>query len=70
MLLMLLMAKRLKKIAKLKIVPTGDLSSHLHLDEENGTVSIFHYTRVLKENLAAQCVVGEAQGGVVAASLG
>jgi len=65
-----IMAKRLKKIAKLKIVPTGDLSSHLHLDEANGTVSIFHYTSVLKENLSARCVGSEAQGEVVAVSLG
>ncbi|CAM1510078.1 Fc.00g004130.m01.CDS01 [Cosmosporella sp. VM-42] len=44
-------AKRLKKVAKLKIVPTNDLSGHLSLDKKNGTVSIFHYTSVLKEHL-------------------
>lgn len=46
-----IMAKRLKKIAKLKIVPTDDLASHLSLDTRQGTVSIFHHTSVLKESL-------------------
>ncbi|KAH8683964.1 hypothetical protein BGZ61DRAFT_590081 [Ilyonectria robusta] len=46
-----IMAKRLKKIAKLKIIPTDDLASHLSLDAKQGTVAIFHYTSVLKEGL-------------------
>jgi hypothetical protein len=48
-----IMAKRLQKVAKLEIIPTDDLSNHLYLDESNGTVSIFHHTTVLKENLDA-----------------
>jgi hypothetical protein len=46
-----LAAKRLIKVAKLKIIPTNDLRDHLLLDRKNGTVAIFHYTSVLKEHL-------------------
>ncbi|KAH8898847.1 hypothetical protein GQ53DRAFT_817076 [Thozetella sp. PMI_491] len=45
-------AKRLKTIAGLNIVPTDDLRRHLSLDE-SGTVSVYHFTSVLKEHLAA-----------------
>ena len=51
--LALIAAKRLKKVARLKIIPTNDLSNHLLLDEKHGTVAIFHYTSVLKEHLRA-----------------
>ncbi|KAH7121604.1 hypothetical protein EDB81DRAFT_891173 [Dactylonectria macrodidyma] len=44
-------ARRLNKIAKLDIIPTDDLTSHLLLDSKNGTVSIVHYTSVLKQSL-------------------
>ncbi|KAK7430683.1 hypothetical protein QQZ08_002727 [Neonectria magnoliae] len=57
-----IMAKRLKKIAKLKMVPTDNLSSHLFLDTKNGTLAVFHYTSVLKENLAYEGE-GSHQGG-------
>ncbi|XXH00872.1 hypothetical protein Hte_007223 [Hypoxylon texense] len=46
-------AKRLKKLAKLKIIPTNDLRNHLLLDERDGTVAIYHYTSVLKQHLQA-----------------
>jgi hypothetical protein len=46
-------AKRLRKVARLDIIPTNDLRDHLHLDETNGTVSVFHYTSFLKEYLHA-----------------
>ncbi|KAI2629191.1 hypothetical protein GGS26DRAFT_559777 [Hypomontagnella submonticulosa] len=46
-------AKRLEKDGKLKIVPTDDLRNHLFLDEKTGTVAVYHYTSVLKENLMA-----------------
>lgn len=42
---------RLKKVAGLEIIPTNDLRQHLALDHVNGTVSLFHYTSVLKEYL-------------------
>ncbi|KAF3064587.1 hypothetical protein GL218_01953 [Daldinia childiae] len=43
--------KRLKKIAKLTIIPTDDLGNHLLLDRKNGTIAVYHYTSVLKEHL-------------------
>ncbi|KAI0458938.1 hypothetical protein F5B21DRAFT_372569 [Xylaria acuta] len=43
--------KRLRRVAKLKIVPTNDLRNHLVLDKKNGTVAVYHYTSVLKEHL-------------------
>ncbi|KAI1468823.1 uncharacterized protein F4812DRAFT_424828 [Daldinia caldariorum] len=46
-----LTVKRLKRIAKLTIVRTDDLGSHLLLDRKNGTVAIYHHTSVLKEHL-------------------
>lgn len=46
-------AKRLRKLAKLKIIPTNDLRNHLLLDETGGTVSIYHYTSILRQQLRA-----------------
>lgn len=46
-------AKRLKKLAKLKITSTNDLRNHLLLDEKDGTVAIYHHTSVLKQHLRA-----------------
>jgi hypothetical protein len=45
---------RLKKVAGLDIIPTSDLREHLALDAKKGTVSVFHYTSVLKEHLSTQ----------------
>ncbi|KAI1372763.1 hypothetical protein F4677DRAFT_241137 [Hypoxylon crocopeplum] len=44
-------AKRLKTVAKLKLIPTDDVRDHLLLNERNGTVAVYHYTSVLKEHL-------------------
>ncbi|KAI0474208.1 hypothetical protein F4859DRAFT_482261 [Xylaria cf. heliscus] len=57
-------AKRLRKVAKLKIVPTNDLRDHLALDRNNGTVAVYHYASVLKEHLRAgrRRELGEATG--------
>ncbi|KAI1414438.1 hypothetical protein F5Y13DRAFT_158548 [Hypoxylon sp. FL1857] len=44
-------AKRLKRVAKMRMVPTDDLRNHLLLDEKNGTLAVYHYTSVLKEHL-------------------
>ncbi|KAL7625219.1 hypothetical protein AAE478_004434 [Parahypoxylon ruwenzoriense] len=44
-------ASRLKHVAKLRIIATNNLRNHLLLDERNGTISIYHYTSVLKEHL-------------------
>lgn len=46
-------AKRLRKLARLDIVPTSDMRNHLLLDEKKGTVSVFHFTSYLKESLCA-----------------
>ncbi|KAF2964489.1 hypothetical protein GQX73_g9089 [Xylaria multiplex] len=46
-------AKRLRNVAKLKIIPTNDLRGHLTLDKKNGTVEVYHYASVLKEHLKA-----------------
>ncbi|KAK4188588.1 hypothetical protein QBC35DRAFT_495867 [Podospora australis] len=46
-------AERAKRVARLKLIPTDDLRDHLLLDEKAGTLSIFHYTSVLKEHLLA-----------------
>ncbi|KAI8953300.1 hypothetical protein F4801DRAFT_147012 [Xylaria longipes] len=45
--------KRLRRVAKLKIVPANDLRDHLLLDKKNGTVAVYHYASVLKEHLKA-----------------
>jgi len=47
----LIRAKRLKRIANLKLEPTDDIKNHLHLNHENGTVEIYHHFSVLKEDL-------------------
>ncbi|KAI0545436.1 hypothetical protein F4679DRAFT_477958 [Xylaria curta] len=46
-----LSVKRLRRVAKLKVVPTNDLRDHLVLDKKNGTVAVYHFTSVLKEHL-------------------
>ncbi|KAI1077795.1 hypothetical protein F5B20DRAFT_572028 [Whalleya microplaca] len=46
-------AKRLKKIAKLKVIPTNDFRNHLLLDEGSGTIAVYHYTSVLKEHISS-----------------
>lgn len=51
--LALVTAKRLRKVAHLKIIPTDNLGDHLLLDNTNGTVAIYHYTSVLKEHILA-----------------
>ncbi|KAI0597235.1 hypothetical protein F4775DRAFT_263620 [Biscogniauxia sp. FL1348] len=46
-------AKRLRKVAKLTLIPTNDIRDHLLLDKTKGTVAVYHYTSVLKEHLEA-----------------
>jgi hypothetical protein len=46
-----LTARKLVKIAGLKLVGTNDLRNHLRLDAKTGTLEIYHYTSVLKEHL-------------------
>jgi hypothetical protein len=46
-----LTAKKLKKRARLKFIPTDDLRRHLMLDQKSGSVEIFHQTAFLKEHL-------------------
>ncbi|TRX95935.1 hypothetical protein FHL15_003077 [Xylaria flabelliformis] len=48
-----LSVKKLRRVAKLKLVPTNDLRDHLALDKKNGTVAVYHFTSVLKEHLRA-----------------
>ncbi|TGJ79193.1 hypothetical protein E0Z10_g9577 [Xylaria hypoxylon] len=48
-------AKRLRSVAKLKIIPTNDLRDHLLLDKKKGTVAVYHFASVLKEHLKAIC---------------
>lgn len=47
-------AAQLMKVAHLTLIPMHDLRYHLALDVKRGTVAVFHYTSVLKENLAAE----------------
>ncbi|KAI0883834.1 uncharacterized protein GGS22DRAFT_166205 [Annulohypoxylon maeteangense] len=51
--LALVTAKRLRKVAHLKAIPTNNLKDHLLLDYKNSTVAIYHYTSVLKEHILA-----------------
>lgn len=44
-------ANKLKRHAGLRFRPTDDLRSHLKLDRNAGTVSIYHHTAFLKEHL-------------------
>jgi hypothetical protein len=46
-----LVAKKLKKRARLWFRPTNDLRCHLKLDRKTGAVDIFHHTAFLKEQL-------------------
>ncbi|KAK6523397.1 hypothetical protein TWF281_001377 [Arthrobotrys megalospora] len=46
-----LSAKKLKRIARIQLVPTDDLSSHLKFDKRDGIVHVFHHCGFLKENL-------------------
>ncbi|KAI1212534.1 uncharacterized protein F4807DRAFT_340318 [Annulohypoxylon truncatum] len=54
-------AKRLRKVANLKIIPTNDLRNHLLLNDADGTVAIYHYTGVLKEHILASRGEGPGQ---------
>ncbi|KAH7121745.1 hypothetical protein B0J13DRAFT_648502 [Dactylonectria estremocensis] len=58
-----IMARRLKKVAKLEMIPTDDLTSHLLLDSKKGTVAIFHYTSILKESLTDGSKLSEPKPG-------
>jgi len=55
-------AKRLKKVGGLDIIGTNDLRNHLFLDEKRGILSVFHFTSVLKEHLAASAVDTKGHG--------
>jgi hypothetical protein len=44
-------ARKLIKIAQLRLIPTEDLADHLRLDPQEGTVKLFHHTSFLKESL-------------------
>ncbi|KAF4451533.1 hypothetical protein F53441_5490 [Fusarium austroafricanum] len=46
-------ARRLLKVARLRFVPTNELSNHLKLNQKEGTVELFHHTSFLKETLIA-----------------
>lgn len=48
-----LTAKRLKKVAKLQLVPTDNLQNHLRMDLKRNIVEVYHHTGVLKEHLLA-----------------
>ncbi|KAK4085020.1 uncharacterized protein Triagg1_10 [Trichoderma aggressivum f. europaeum] len=48
-----LTARRLKKVAGLRLQGTDDLRNHLRMDVKRGVVEIYHYTSVLREHLAA-----------------
>lgn len=48
-----LVARRLKKLAKLKFKGTDDLRRHLRLDTREGIVYIYRQTSVIKEHLLA-----------------
>lgn len=46
-------ARRLKKKAGLRFVPTDDLREHLQMDRKKGLVRFFHHTAFVKECLIA-----------------
>lgn len=46
-----LLAKKLKKHARLRFQPTDDLTSHLRLDKRTGILGLYHHTAFLKEHL-------------------
>lgn len=49
-----LKATRLRRVARLRLEATDDLSNHLSLDQEQGVLQIYHHTAFLKESLDAQ----------------
>ena len=49
----LLTATRLKRIAGLKLGPTGDLRDHLRIDQRTRTLLVFHHVGYLTQNLMA-----------------
>jgi hypothetical protein len=46
-----LLAKKLKKHARLIFQPTDDLRAHLRLDKKSGILEVYHQTAFLKEHL-------------------
>jgi len=46
-----LLAKRLKKHARLTFQPTDDLRCHLRLNTKNGVLELYHHAAFLKEHL-------------------
>lgn len=46
-----LMARKLKKKARLKFWPTDNLRDHLKFNKKRGVVELFHHTAFLKEHL-------------------
>ncbi|KAK6535589.1 hypothetical protein TWF694_002044 [Orbilia ellipsospora] len=46
-----ILARKLKKVAGLRLIPTDDLSSHLKMSRQHRTLQIFHHCGFLKENL-------------------
>ena len=46
-------ARKLMKVARLKLLPTNELSHHLRLNQEQGTIEIYRHTAFLKESLMA-----------------
>ncbi|RSL64786.1 hypothetical protein CEP54_004594 [Fusarium duplospermum] len=49
----LVTARRLMKVARLRFVPTDELRNHLKLNQQDGTVELYHHTAFLKESLIA-----------------
>ena len=49
----LLTARRLKRIAGLRIEPTSDLRDHLRVEQRTGVLLVYHHVAVLTENLIA-----------------
>jgi hypothetical protein len=60
-----LTAKRLKRVAGLRFVPTDNLRNHLRLDDEEGVVQIFHHTAFLKEQLIATHTVTQTRESII-----
>ncbi|KAF2231823.1 hypothetical protein EV356DRAFT_578886 [Viridothelium virens] len=46
-------ARKLKKKAGIRFIPTDDLREHLHLDRKAGMVRVYHHTAFVKECLIA-----------------
>ncbi|RSM05631.1 hypothetical protein CEP52_006176 [Fusarium oligoseptatum] len=49
----LVTARRLMKVARLRFVPTDELRNHLKLNQQDGTVELYHHTAFLEESLIA-----------------